>query len=181
MNHKHYSQLALALLIHATIGAAHDARAEAAGQPIVSNKRAPSDLTFAEFFLTPIGDRGLAYTDKLRGLDSKPVRISGYVVQQDKPLPGILLLTARPAQLHEEHYGLADDLPAATLHAIMPPRQKHPVISGRPLTLTGTLSIGNREEPDGRISTVRLLLDAKAFSRKTRFYGFGKGAEQLRK
>jgi hypothetical protein len=43
------------------------------------------------------------------------VRILGFMVAQDAPLPGRLLLAPRPQQLHQSEYGLADDLPATTL------------------------------------------------------------------
>ena len=120
-----------------------------------------TELKFSEFFVSPIGDRGLAFTEKMRSLDGKRVQILGYMAQQEQPVPGMFLFSAIPVRLNEEHYGLADDLPAATMFVFMPtPRDQ--VVRHAPglMRLTGTLNIGNREEADGRISAVRLKLEA---------------------
>jgi hypothetical protein len=115
-------------------------------------------VDLAELF-APIGDRGLAYSEKLRALDGRPVRLLGFMVRQDRPAPGLLLLAPFPFQLHESEYGLAEDLPAALVHVIVPER-KDEIVPYTPglLLLTGDLSLGPREEPDGRISSVRLAL-----------------------
>jgi len=122
-----------------------------------------TELKFSEFFVSPIGPRGLTLTEKLRSLDGKRVRILGYMAQQEQPAPGMFLFNAIPVRLNEEHYGLADDLPAATLFVSMP-KDRGQVVRYTPemMLLTGTLSLGNREEADGRISTVRLALEAPA-------------------
>lgn len=107
----------------------------------------------------PIGDRGLAYSAKLRALEGRPVRIAGYMVRQDQPVPGLLLLAPFPFQLHEGEHGLAEDLPAALVHVRVPDQAGDLVpFTPGPLLLTGELDLGPREEPDGRISTVRLAL-----------------------
>ncbi len=119
-----------------------------------------TELKFSEFFVSPIGDRGLAFTDKMRCLDGKRVRVLGYMAQQEQPVPGMFLFSAIPVRLNEEHYGLADDLPAATLFVSMP-RNRDQVVPHAPglMFLTGTLSVGSHEEADGRISSVRLALE----------------------
>ena len=119
-----------------------------------------SELKFNDFFVQPVGARGLTFTDKLRHLDGKRVRILGYMVRQEQPVPGMFLFSAIPVRLNEEHYGLAEDLPAATVFVSMP-TDRDKLVRPTPgmMLLTGTLSVGNREEPDGRISTVRLALD----------------------
>ena len=120
-----------------------------------------TELKFSEFFVSPIGDRGLTFTEKLRSLDGRRVRVLGYMAQQEQPVPGMFLFSAMPVRLNEEHYGLADDLPAATMFVFMP-TQRDQVVRHAPglMLLTGTLSIGNHEEADGRISAVRLKLEA---------------------
>ena len=128
-------------------------------------KHPPVDLKFSDFFVNPIGPRGLEFTDTLRNLDGKRVRIEGYMVQQDQPLPDAFLLTPLPLRLHEDEYGMADDLPATTLHVFSQTKENQTYRSGI-LIVTGTLRIGNREEPDGRISTVRLILDAPTTQKK---------------
>ncbi len=118
-----------------------------------------TDLRFADLF-GPIGSRGLVLTGKLRSLDGKRVRILGYMVAREQAPPGTFLLTPFPQTLHEYEYGLADDLPPATLFVTASGRgdREVPYTPGL-LLLTGTLSVGNREEPDGRVSLVRMTLD----------------------
>src|SRR5882672_2473916 len=76
-----------------------------------------TDLKFSELF-KPIGPRGLEYSDKLRALDGKKVRMLGYMVNQSQPVPRTLLLSPVPVTLHEEEYGLAEDMPATIVHVI---------------------------------------------------------------
>lgn len=116
-------------------------------------------LDLVDVFVRPAGPRGLELSERVRALDGRRVRVRGYVVRQELPTDGRFLLTTRPMQLHEEEYGLADDLPAATLVVLAegstfganPPRG--------PVVVAGTLRVGNREEPDGRVSALRLTLD----------------------
>jgi hypothetical protein len=120
-----------------------------------------TDLKFNEFFALPVGPRGLTLTQKLQSLDGKRVRILGYMVRQGQPFPGFFLLTPLPLRSHEQEYGLADDLPPTTLFVHLPKDQDQvaPYVAG-PLLLIGVLSVGNQEEADGRISLVRLTLEA---------------------
>lgn len=119
-----------------------------------------TELKFDEFFAHPVGPKGLTLTEKLRRLDGKRVRMIGYMVEQDKGVPGVFLFSALPIQLHDHDAALADDLPAAVVHVSVPTcrDQRIPHARGRML-LTGVLSIGPRDEPDGRVSNVRLALD----------------------
>lgn len=120
-----------------------------------------TELKFNEFFVSPIGSRGLEFTDKLRGLDGKRVRMLGYMVQEEKPTPGVFILSPYPVQIHDHDNALADDLPPSVVHVSVPTGRDQPVPhSLRLLLLTGTLSIGNRPEASGRISMVRLAADA---------------------
>lgn len=117
------------------------------------------DLKFGELF-KPVGPRGLEHSDRLRGLDGKRVRMLGYMVKQSRPMPWTFLLSPVPVTLHETEYGFAEDMPATVLH-VFTPRNATPIVPFTPglMLLTGTLSVGNKEEPDGRVSTVRLTLD----------------------
>lgn len=145
-----------------------------------------AELKFGDFFVRPVGTHGLELTDKLRQLDGRRVRVLGYMVQQEEPPPGRLLLAPVQAQIHEHDNGLADDLPASTLFVSVPtsPNAPVPFVPGLML-LTGTLSIGGRTEPDGRTSVVRLALDTpdkfprSSASRKILSAPMGKGAERL--
>lgn len=123
------------------------------------------ELRLAEIFATPIGGRGLEYSAKARSLAGQRVRVRGYMVRREAAPPGTFLLSPVPVQLHESEYGLVDDLPAATLFVEAPAwrGQTMPYAPG-PLLVTGLLELGNREEPDGRISSVRLVLDGSDFT-----------------
>lgn len=140
-------------------------------------------LKFADFFKTPVGPYGLEVTDKLKSLDGKRVRILGFMVFEEVTrctagegardrkgrvlpawleclTPGRLMLTPTPQQVSYAHYGVCDDLPPQTLYVTVPEKVGEPIPHlGGPLLLTGVLSVGNKPEPDGRISSVRLTLD----------------------
>jgi len=120
-----------------------------------------TELKFAEFYKTPVGLRGLEPTDKLRRLAGRKVRLLGYMVRTDRPVEGRLILAPFPQNLHEHEYGLVDDLPPQIVFVTVPD-QAGKVVPFTPglLLLTGTLELGNRLEPDGRVSHVRLVLDA---------------------
>jgi hypothetical protein len=128
--------------------------------PLPALARGVSELKFSEFFVSPVGARGLELTDKLKGLEGRRVRILGYMVRQDNAAPGSFILTLVPAQLHDHDSALADDLPPSAVRVLVPDRRsEHIPYTPQLLLLTGTLNIGNREEADGRISIVRLTLD----------------------
>jgi hypothetical protein len=132
----------------------------AAAEQLPPLPKGVTELKFSEFFVSPIGPRGLELTEKLKTLDGKRVRILGYMVAQDDAAPGSFLLTPVPVHLHDHDSALADDLPATTVRVSVPgaPAIGH---TRQLLLLTGTLSVGNRPEPDGRVSVVRLTLDPK--------------------
>lgn len=124
------------------------------------------DLSFKEFFKLPAGPRGLEPTAKLTGLDGKRVRIAGYIVKQEQPSAGRFILAPMPVTLAEVADGPADDLPAAVLFVHLDAADSNHVVrfQTRPVILTGVLEIGAREEPNGRVSGVRLRLDPQAMS-----------------
>jgi len=119
-----------------------------------------TELKFSEIFRQPIGPRGLEFTEKLRSLDGRRIRILGFMARQTKPAERCFLLSPVPLTLNEVEYGHADDLPATTIHVFTTPDApaETPYTPGL-LLLTGKLSVGNRLEADGRTSTVRLQLD----------------------
>jgi hypothetical protein len=88
--------------------------------------------------------------------------------------------------VHEHDNGLADDLPPSTVRVLVPTcrEQAVPFAPGL-LLLTGTLSLGNRAEADGRISLARLALDPPNLTAEITPAGkrismpSGKGAERL--
>jgi hypothetical protein len=138
------------------------------------------ELKFGEFFVKPVGPRGLELTEKLRALDGRRVRMLGYMAQREAQPPGVFLLTGFPVQIHDHDNGLAEGFPASVLQVSVPTLRDQ-VVPHAPglMLLTGTLSVGNRAEPDGRISLVRMELDPpgpipKKFTRSS-----AKGAERL--
>ena len=75
-------------------------------------------------------------------------------------VPGRLLLAPGMIMLNHAHYGLADDLPPQTIFVRVPDKRFETVpFTPGPMLLTGVLQVGNQQEPDGRISVVRLVLD----------------------
>lgn len=117
-------------------------------------------LKFSDFFASPAGPRGLEYSAAIKRLDGQRVRILGFMVKQTRPAPGSVLLTPYAAATHEGEYGLCDDLPPATLFVQVPKYADLAVpFTPGPLLLTGKLELGPRQETDGRVSHVRLVLD----------------------
>ncbi|HZE95908.1 MAG TPA: hypothetical protein VE981_02665 [Planctomycetota bacterium] len=122
-----------------------------------------TELKFAEFYRMPVGPRGLEYTERLESLRGKKVRIAGYMVRQVEPAARTLLLAAKPMSVHEDDYGFCDDLPPQILHVLTPDSEPSAVpFTPGILLLTGRLDLGPRQEPDGRVSHVRLFLDPPA-------------------
>ncbi len=132
---------------------------KAAPRPLPNLPEGVSDLKFVEIFKSPVGERGLEFSDKTKTLDGKKVRLLGYMVRQSTYTPWKILLSAMPVTVCEKEYGFCDDLPASIVHVTLP-KGASPIPQFTPglMLLTGTLHLGNREEADGRLSTVRLDL-----------------------
>jgi hypothetical protein len=159
-----------------------NAPAKASPAPLPALPSGVGELKFSDFFVRPVGNRGLELTPKLRQLDGRRVRILGYMVREEDPSPGQFLLSPVPAQIHEHDNSLADDLPPSTLCVVVPQDAPQPVpFTPQLLLLTGTLSVGNRSEPDGRVSLARLTLDPPPADtpEKGSSAPSGKGAERL--
>jgi hypothetical protein len=121
------------------------------------------ELAFGDFFKRPVGRDGLEYTDKIRALEGKRVRILGFMVRQGMPMPGVMLLAPFAFVTHEAEYGLSEDLPVTTLFVKVEDYSDIAVpFTPGPLLLTGVLELGRHEESDGRVSYVRLRLDPPA-------------------
>ena len=139
-------------------------------QPVAPSSSANSrgggvtELRFRDFFSTPIGPKGLEISELLRQADGQQVRLTGYMVQQEAAAEGYFLLTPRPVQMSEHADGDADDLPPATVVVRLDGSQRSwrvPHVRGL-VSVTGTLSVGRHEEPDGRVSWIRLQLQPEA-------------------
>src|SRR5688572_18760485 len=122
-----------------------------------------TEIKFGELIHGRVGDRGLTLSEKAKSLDGKRVRILGHLVRSEDTGSGTFLLAPLPVQLHDEHYGLADDLPPTTVFVSAAAKSKNVIAYKRGLVLvTGVFTVGNREEADGRISTFRIEADGPA-------------------
>lgn len=120
-----------------------------------------TELKFSEIFRLPVGRYGLEPSEKLESLDGRRVRMIGYMVHQEDPAPGRLILVPFPLSTAEDSDGMADDLPPSQVFVHLPDGQQTLTLPFVPqlLAVEGQLSIGPEAEPDGRISNVRLILD----------------------
>jgi cytochrome c551/c552 len=121
-------------------------------------------LRFKDFFDNPVGPGGLVISNTLRGADGQVVRLVGYMVQQEHPVPGRFLLAQRPVQMSEHADGEADDLPPATALIRLDPSQQDwlvPHVRGL-VSVSGTLRVGRDEALDGRVSWVQLQMEPES-------------------
>jgi hypothetical protein len=83
------------------------------------------------------------------------------MVKEEEPSPGLMMLTPTPVATAELADGPSDYLPPATLFVHLAGEYEKKIVGYRPGTweMMGTLTLGAREEPNGRMSYVRLLLD----------------------
>lgn len=119
------------------------------------------DLSFSEFYKSPVGPLGLEPTQKLLSLKGKRVRLQGYMVVEEEPTVGLFMLSPLPVNIPEKEDGPSDYLPGSTVFVHMPKADADKVLAHRPglWDLEGTLELGAKEEANGRISYVRLLID----------------------
>lgn len=129
-------------------------------------RAAVTSLKFGDFFRMPIGPFGLEPSEKLLALNGKPVRLVGYMVREELPVPGSFLFAPLPVTLGDADESLSDDLPPTTVavHLAGPGRRRAPYVVGL-IRLEGTLEVGTRDEADARLSAVRLILDPQVSHR----------------
>lgn len=119
------------------------------------------ELDMRDFYKLPVGPYGLEPSDKLLNAKDKTVRVKGYMVQEEEPTPGLLMLSVAPVNIPEKEDGPSDDLPGSTLFIHLPAADADKVLAYRPglWEWAGTLKLGRQEEANGRVSYVRLMLD----------------------
>jgi hypothetical protein len=134
-----------------------------------ASQQAATELSFREFYQLPVGPYGLEPTPKLLSLKNKRVRIQGFMVKEEEPTPGLFMLTSLPVNIPEKEDGPSDELPGATLFVHMSAGDSQKILAYRPgmWDLAGTLQLGAKEETNGRVSYVRLLLDQAASQNST--------------
>ena len=127
---------------------------------------APVELSFADFFVQPIGARGLEPTVQLKAATGREVRLVGFMVRREQPQAGRFFLTPRPVSMAEHADGDADDLPAATVTVLLPEAQRQRLVAYQPgpVALTGRLEYGPAEDETGRVSWIRLQLAPHALA-----------------
>jgi hypothetical protein len=138
-----------------------------AAQPQATTARAArsvTELRFRDFYASPVGPMGLQISHTLQQADGQAVRLVGYMVQQDNAAPGRFMLAQRPVQMSEHADGEADDLPPSTVMVYLDPTQQDwvvPHVRGL-VAVSGTLSVRRVEAGDGRVSWVRLQMNAES-------------------
>ncbi|BBL77051.1 hypothetical protein [Methylomagnum ishizawai] len=120
-----------------------------------------AELKFQDFYKMPVGPQGLEPSRKLLALEHKRVRIAGYMVHEEEPIPGLFLLAPVAVNIPEKEDGPSDDLPGSTLFVHLPADYADKVLSFRPglWELVGRLELGAKEEANGRVSYTRLFID----------------------
>jgi hypothetical protein len=123
------------------------------------------EFHFRDLFRSPAGPAGLEYSARAQALAGKPVRITGYIVRQSQPIPWAFLLSPIPQSLHEREYGLCDDLPVTAIHVFLPrSAQPLPPRYSGPVSVTGILELGGKEEADERVSVARIRIQGPVTS-----------------
>ncbi len=114
----------------------------AAGRPASSSAAAPPVIDWPDFF-TSVSARGVVYSDRLKALNGKRVRIRGYSVVREGWKGGILL-TRVPYVQSDPHGPDAEfDIPFDTVGVVWREGLKLPPVPERP-TVEGVLRLGNR-------------------------------------
>lgn len=129
--------------------------------PLTPPPAGVSDLKFNGMFMTPVGPKGLAPSERLLSLHGHRVRLVGYMATQEQSKPGFVILTPMPVNLGDEDESLSDDLPGNAVFVHLSPKHADkavPNLQGL-LQMVGTLRVGAREEADGHVSSVQLELD----------------------
>ena len=134
----------------------------AAGRSTSPQAEGVSELKFGEIFKLPVGPKGLETSPRLRSLDGQRVRMVGFMVARETATPGQFIISPLPVLLGDEDESFSDDLPASAVFVHLHPSLASQTVSNLhgPMQLVGTLRVGAREEADGRVSTVRIELDA---------------------
>jgi hypothetical protein len=125
------------------------------------------DLSFRDFYKMPVGPRGLEASPTLVDLDGKTVRMRGYMVHQDVPLPGVFILSPLPVELGDADESLSDDLPPNVVFVHFD-AEPLPYVRGE-IEVVGQLDVGAQNEADGHVSQARLTLDAAQLAAVTKW------------
>ena len=117
-------------------------------------------ISFHDFFQRPVGLAGLLLNEQILQAQGRQVRLTGYMVQQEKLAPGRFLLAQRPVLLSQHADGEADDLPPATVLVVLSPEQQDRFVAYTRgvIDVVGELDVGREECTEGKVSWIRLRL-----------------------
>ena len=118
-----------------------------------------TDLKFSEIFNMPVGPRGMEPSAKLLALNNKQVRVVGYMAKQETPTPGLFIMTPLAVSMGDEDDKFSDDMPANSIFVHVDNSEALVHYVPGLISVIGVLSVGNVNEPDGRISYVQIKLD----------------------
>ena len=118
---------------------------------------APPRLAF-EGMLVPTA-RELQPSPRLKALAGRRVTLAGYMARLELAPLGAFYLTPTPVVGDEAGGGTADLPPVAVYVVVRSLAGQAVPWTPRLLEVTGVLELGAREEPDGRTTHLRLLLD----------------------
>lgn len=118
------------------------------------------ELRFQDVFKPVIGDRGPEYTDRIKSLDGKRVRVTGFMVRENQRTPGVFMFAPWPSRIESDGFCLNEDYPPSTIHVLVggAPARLVPFTPSR-VSLVGILEVKPLPMPDGRNCVACLRLD----------------------
>ena len=146
--------LSISFLISAALLTAGSAKAQ------TQNNAEIFTISFHDFFQRPVSSEGLLLKEQILQAQGRQVRLTGYMVQQEKIAPGQFLLAQRPVLISQHADGEADDLPPATVLVELACEQQNQFVAYKRglIDVVGELDVGRKEDNDGRVSWVRLRM-----------------------
>ena len=117
-------------------------------------------LEFRDFFVA--SPRELKPSPRLLGLAGQRVRLVGYMALMEEPPKGAFYLCAFPVEATESGGGTADLPPEAVLVVVPSARGRELAHIPRRLEAVGVLEVGPQADTDGRVSSIRLILEGPA-------------------
>ena len=127
--------------------------------PDVKPTPPPEAIAFSQFFDPAPSRRGLKPSARLLSLEGRRVRIVGFMAQMEMPPKGGFFLCSQPVFAAEGGGGTADLPPDAVLVVVSSASGKELELVRGPIEVTGVLEIGSREDEDGRVSRIRIILE----------------------
>jgi hypothetical protein len=125
------------------------------GPPPTAAEAADLTLRFSDFFVANSLPPELSRT--LVSAQGKRVRMVGFMARMEQAPTGAFYLTSRPVSCDEMGAGTGD-LPLDAVRVNLVPAPSEVAFVPGPIEVTGVLDLGPREEPDGAVSHIRLVL-----------------------